>query len=128
MYLAARRVSGGVRWLDLGISVGAGTIALRVWVVRESKLLRCRAVSPREVEAHPANALGGWLNKVEVAALGIELAPLATQIVLGDDRLSAHLWDLGHAETALAPPLPLPLARRENALRPRLRGRVGALR
>ncbi|MBS2015235.1 MAG: hypothetical protein JST00_20265 [Deltaproteobacteria bacterium] len=104
MYLAARQNSGDVRWLDLAISVGAGTVALRVWVDVESRMLRSRALSKGDVDGHPAVALGGWLNKVEVAALGIDLDLLATQVVLGDDRLSAHLWDLPHAATEVAMP------------------------
>lgn len=104
MYLSVRHTSGEVRWLDLAISVGVGTIALRVWVDLESKTLRCRALSRNEVEGHPAATLGGWLNKVEVAALGHDLVRLTTQVVLGDDRLCAHLWDLPHAATEHAIP------------------------
>ena len=109
MYLAARRVSGHVRWLDLAVSAGhgVGTIALRVWLDVESRLIRCRVVGPNEVEAHPALTLGGWLNRIEVAALALDVATLATQVVLGDDRLTAHLCDADAlSPTALAPPLP----------------------
>lgn len=104
MYLAARHTSGEVRWLDLAISVGVGTIGLRLWVDVESRTLRSRALSPGEADRHPAAVLGGWLNKVEVAALDIDLVTLTTQVVLGDDRLAAHLWDLPHAATAMAIP------------------------
>jgi hypothetical protein len=105
-----------VRWLDLAISVGVGTIGLRLWVDVESRTLRSRALSPGEVEGHPAGVLGGWLNKVEVAALDVDLVTLTTQVVLGDDRLAAHLWDLPHAATAMAiparPPAPAMAAKK----------------
>lgn len=110
MYLAARHTSGEVRWLDLAISVGVGTVALRVWVDLESKTLRSRALSLGDAEGHPAGVLGSWLNKVEVASLGLDLVTLTTQVVLGDDRLAAHLWDLPHAATAIAmPAVPAPV-------------------
>jgi hypothetical protein len=116
MYLAARRTSGHVRWLDLAVSAGhgVGTVALRVWLDVETRLIRGRVVGPNEVEAHPALTLGGWLNRVEVAALGLDVGTLATQVVLGDDRLAAHLCDLADAlsPTTLAPPLASPAAAR----------------
>jgi hypothetical protein len=113
MYLAARRTSGGVRWLDLAVAAGfgLGTIALRVWIDLETRLIRCRVVAPNEVEAHPALTLGGWLNRVEVSALGVEVDAFATAVVLGDDRLAAHLCDLAAAPTALAAPLQRAYAR-----------------
>ena len=109
MYVAARHTSGAVRWLDLAVSAGhgVGTVALRVWLDVETRLIRCRAVGPNEVKAHPALTLGGWLNRVEIAALGLDVDTLTTQVVLGDDRLAAHLCDPSDAlsPTALAPPL-----------------------
>jgi hypothetical protein len=109
MYLAARRMSGAVRWLDLAVSAGfgLGTIALRLWIDLETRLIRCRVVAPNEVEAHPVLTLGGWLNRVEVSALALDLEALAGQIVLGDDRLAAHLYDQpdGLSPTAMAPPV-----------------------
>jgi hypothetical protein len=109
MYLAARRSSGPVQWLDFAVSVGSGrgTIALRAWVDLETRLIRSRVVVAAEVDSHPALALGGWLNRVEVQALGFDIGMLTTQVVLGDDRLAAHLFDLPEAlsPTALAPPL-----------------------
>jgi hypothetical protein len=109
MYLAARRMGGGVRWLDLAVSAGfgLGTIALRVWVDLETRLIRSRVVAPNEVDAHPALTLGGWMNRVEVSALALDVEALTSQIVLGDDRLAAHLCDLPDAlsPTAMAPPL-----------------------
>ncbi len=108
IYLAARRTSGEVRWLDLAVSAGhgMGTVALRVWIDVESRLIRSRVVAPDEVEAHPALTLGGWLNRVEVSALGLDVDALTVQVVLGDDRLTAHLCDAeALSPTALAPPL-----------------------
>ena len=109
MYLAARRVSGKVRWLDVALSAGSGlgSIAVRAWIDLETRMIQCRVLSPNEVEAHPALALGGWLNKVEVSALGADVHQLTMLLVVGYDRLAAHLFDLGAAlsPTALAAPM-----------------------
>jgi len=109
MYLAACRISGTVRWLDVAISAGfgLGCIAVRAWVDLETKMIQCRVLSPNEVEAHPALALGGWLNRVEVSALDVDVHQLTMLLVVGDDRLAVHLYDLGAAlsATALAKPI-----------------------
>jgi hypothetical protein len=109
MYIAELRTSGAVRWLDLAVSAGGGrgTIALRAWVDVETRLIRSRVVMSIEVEDHPARTLGGWLNKVEISALALDIDALTSQVVLGDDRLVAHLCDVpaAQAPTALAPPL-----------------------
>jgi hypothetical protein len=109
MYIAARRTSGGVRWLDVAVSagLGRGTIALRTWVDLETRVIRSRVVAPDEALAHPALTLGAWLNRVEIAALAIDVDALANDVVLGDDRLVAHLCDgpTADAPTALAAPL-----------------------
>ena len=108
MYLAARREQSGVRWLDIAISAGFGfgCVALRAWVDLETRTIKSRILAPKEVDGHPALALGGWLNRVEVTALQMDVATLTTQLVLGDDRLVAHLCDTpnAHAPTAVAPP------------------------
>ncbi|CAN5830251.1 hypothetical protein BH11MYX4_BH11MYX4_40210 [soil metagenome] len=109
MYLASRRTSGGVRTVDLAVTAGAGlgTIALRAWVEVETHLIRSRVLGPDEVADHPALTLGGWLNRVEVSALAVDVDALAMGVLLGDDRLVAHLCDVPAAlsPTALAPPL-----------------------
>lgn len=109
MYLAARRDQGGVRWLDLAVSAGngQGTIALRAWVDVETKVVKSRVLRPNEVEDHPALTLGGWLNRDEVHALGCDVAGITIQVVIGDDRLVAHLCDVPdpHAATSLARPV-----------------------
>jgi hypothetical protein len=108
MYVAERHTSGTVRWLDLAVSAGGGrgTIALRAWVDVETHLIRSRVVMSIEVEDHPARTLGGWLSKVEISALALDIDALTSQVVLGDDRLVAHLCDVpaAQAPTALAPP------------------------
>jgi hypothetical protein len=109
MYVAERHTSGAVRWLDLAVSAGGGrgTIALRAWVDVETHLIRSRVVLSVEAVDHPARTLGGWLGKVEISALALDLDALTSQVILGDDRLVAHLCDVPEAQapTALAPPL-----------------------
>ena len=109
MYIAARRSSSGVRSLDVAVSAGGGLgcIALRAWVDLETRNIRCRILNPNEVESHPAEALGGWLNRVEVSALGLDVEQLTALLVVGDDRLAGHLYDLpeAHSPTALAKPV-----------------------
>jgi hypothetical protein len=113
LYLATRRVTGDVRWLDVAFSAGrgVGTVAVRVWVDRREQRLGVRVVAPGEVDEHPALMMGGWLDRAAVAALDRDVTEFVAQLVLGDDRLSAHLFDAdasaspAHAPTALALPI-----------------------
>jgi hypothetical protein len=106
MYLAGRRTTGAVHWLDLAFSVGHGSVGLRAWVDVKTRKLRVRVLGTNEVAAHPAETLGGWLAAEDVAALGLDIHELVTRLVLGDDRLSAHLWDnpVATCKTSLAIP------------------------
>lgn len=108
MYIAARRSSNGVRSLDVALSVGngLGCVAVRAWVDVETRAIRCRILAPNTVDSHPAAALSGWLNRVEVEALQLDVEQLTSLLVVGDDRLAAHLFDLptAHAPTAHALP------------------------
>jgi hypothetical protein len=96
IYLAVRRTAGPVRFLDVAVSAGygAGSVALRVWVNTKQNVVRERVLEPNEVPAHPALALGTWLDSVQVRDLGFDVHEFTTRLVLGDDRLAAHLWDL----------------------------------
>jgi hypothetical protein len=106
-YVAELRVTGDVHWLDLAVSVSAGTIALRVWLDPVDKVVRTRLLAPHEVDEHPALALADWLTAIEVAALAVDPTALADRVVLGDDRLAAHLWYDAEefVPTALAAPI-----------------------
>jgi hypothetical protein len=108
MYLASRRTTGAVHWLDVAFSVGHGAVALRAWIDLRTRKLRVRVLAPNEVQDHPATTLGGWLHAEDVSVLTLDLHAFVTRLVLGDDRLSAHLWDNDEAAlcpTALAAPI-----------------------
>jgi hypothetical protein len=108
VYLAARRERGAVRYLDIAATLGAGrgTMALRVFVNVRSGVLEARVLGPLEVEGHPALALGSWLDGKAILELGVEVHAFVNRVVLGDDRLAAHLFDLdvARAKTELAMP------------------------
>ena len=119
IYLAARRTTGAVRWLDLAISTGklGGTIALRVWIDIAAQVIRGRVVCPDD--SHPAQTLGGFLTPGEMRARAIDVDALVTTVVLGDDRLVAHLLDLDRHAAASGERLALPVAPRPTIRRVR---------
>jgi hypothetical protein len=86
LYLAARRVTGEVHWLDIAFSAGhgLGTVAVRVWIDRKETRLGVRVVAPTEVDSHPASTLGAWLGHDVVESLDVDVTDFVTQIVLGE--------------------------------------------
>jgi hypothetical protein len=87
-------MSGARWWTSRGLAGhGVGTVALRVRLDVETRLLICRAVGPNGEGASCADARRLAPIASRSRRLGLDVDTLTTDVVLGDDRPAAHLCD-----------------------------------